>query len=315
MRYSVSCELTNACNLRCATCLPASGRARPGELLPGRLLAILAALYDRGVESVLFTGGEPFFRRDFPDVLRACMTIGLNTSVISSGTIFGRQAIEVLRETGTRVSVSFDGATAETHDRVRGSGMFDRALAGTRKLAETGVPFDLSVTLSGHNLDEVEEMARLSMLVGARRVFFSEVSRGGRAADNWDWLAIDGDRRKTIPDLVAAAGRAVFGEDVFASDDHCWVTGTSLHLDSTGRAYLCSEIAQRAPDQSIARLDEPGGVERAMIRLDGERHGHRTCLYETFASEHVSLVQVHDRPCAVLALGAARIPFRRSERR
>lgn len=303
MSFAVSWEFTNACHLRCKTCLPASGRPREGELPTSRVLGLLAELAQEGCDRILFTGGEPLYRPDFAEVLGEAARQGMITEVITSGTLGSRKALEAIRAAGTRLSVSFDGARAQTHDLVRGDGMFERAVAGCRRFAAAGIPIDMSVTISRVNVAELAEIARLGRDLGCRRVFFSEVSKAGRAEDNWSLLALTTGQRHGLPEAVHEAAAAVFGDEEFADDDSCWVTGRSLYLDSRGRAFLCAEIAQRDPARYIADLSTPDGLPRAMEALGSERHGHRRCLYESVASRHVSLITVHERPCAVLALG------------
>ena len=302
MSFALSWELTNACHLRCKTCLPASGRPRPGELSTAQTLGVLRELARAGADRVLFTGGEPLFRPDFADVLTAAAEIGMVTEAITSGTLASRRALAAIKDANTRLSVSFDGARPETHDLVRGDGMFARAVAGCRRFAAEGIPFDLSVTISRVNVRELADVARLGRDLSCRRVFFSEVSRAGRAADNWALLALTPSQRHGLPEAVAEVAASVFGDDGLLADDSCWVTGKSLYLDACGRAYLCAEIAQRDSGRHVADLTKPDGTRRALMALRGEWHGHRLCLYESFASAHVSLIAVHDRPCAVLAL-------------
>jgi len=303
LSLSVSWEFTNACHLRCRTCLPASGLARPGELSTAQCVALLDELAGVGVTSVLFTGGEPLFRRDFADVLNHAAGLGLTTEAITSGTLGSRRAMDAIRAARTRLSVSFDGAGAWTHDLVRGDGMFERAVAGCARFAEAGVQFDLSVTVFRGNVHELVEIATLGQDLGCRRVFFSEVSRAGRAADNWELLGLTESQHQLLPAAVADVARSVFGDGELAADDSCWVAGDSLYVDSQGKAFLCAEIAQQDRRRAVADLTRPDGVQTAVAAVHRERHGHRRCLYESFASEHVSLVLVHDRPCAVLALG------------
>jgi len=302
LSLSLSWEFTNACHLRCRTCLPASGLARPGELSTAQCVALLDDLAGAGVTRVLFTGGEPLFRRDFADVLNHAARLGMTTEAITSGTLGSRRAMDAIQAAGTRLSVSFDGAGPRTHDLVRGGGMFERAVAGCARFAEAGVPFDLSVTVSRPNVHELIEIAALGQDLGCHRVFFSEVSRAGRAADNWKLLGLTEGQHRRLPAAVAAVARSVFGDGELAADDSCWVVGDGMYVDSRGQAFLCAEIAQQDHGRAIADLTRPDGVRMAMAAMRRELHGHRRCLYESFASEHVSLVLVHNRPCAVLAL-------------
>lgn len=302
MTVSVSWEFTNSCHLRCKTCLPASGFARAGELTTGQALAMLGGLAGAGVAELLLTGGEPFFRRDFADVLRHAADLGMATAVITSGTLGSRRAMAAVRAARTRLSVSFDGAGPATHDLIRGDGTFARATAACERFASSGIPFDLSVTISRPNAHELAAIATLGRDLGCHRVYFSEVSRSGRAAQNWDLLELTASQHSGLPAAVAEAAASVFGDGQLADDDSCWVTGHSLYINSRGHAYLCAEIAQQDARLAIADLTAPGGLEQAMEAVGQASHGHRRCLYESFASEHVSLTLVHDRPCAVLAL-------------
>jgi len=53
------------------------------------------------------------------------------------------------------VQVSFDGATAPVHDRIRGIGMFDRTVRGVRFLAETNVKYRLAITVMPQNYEDL----------------------------------------------------------------------------------------------------------------------------------------------------------------
>jgi hypothetical protein len=241
-------------------------------------------------------------------VLTHAAGLGLATAVITSGTLGSPRALTAVRATGVRLSVSFDGAGPATHDLIRGHGTFARAVAACQQFASWGIPFDLSVTISRPNVNELADLAALGHELGCRRVYFSEVSRAGRAAQNWDLLGLTASQHSGLPSAVAGVARSVFGDGDLAADDSCWVTGESLYINSQGRAFLCAEIAQHRPGQAIADLTAPDGVRQAMDVVARARHGHRQCLYESFASEHVSLTFVHDRPCAVLALGRLAAP-------
>ena len=67
-------------------------------------------------------------------------------------------------ETGIRrVSISFDvGRIFETHDQFRGTGAFDAAIEGFKKLRKLGVSMQINSTIARHNyerLDDVYQMA------------------------------------------------------------------------------------------------------------------------------------------------------------
>jgi radical SAM protein with 4Fe4S-binding SPASM domain len=65
------------------------------------------------------------------------------------------------------VSVSLDGADAETHEWVRGvPGCFDAALEGLRNLVEAGFRPQVIMTIMRHNKDQMEPAVQLAERLG-----------------------------------------------------------------------------------------------------------------------------------------------------
>jgi MoaA/NifB/PqqE/SkfB family radical SAM enzyme len=75
------------------------------------------------------TGGEPLLRRDRFDITDLATSHGLHPCVTTNGLLITEEAA---RDFAARrlvwLSISPDGATAATNDRVRGAGTFDRVL-------------------------------------------------------------------------------------------------------------------------------------------------------------------------------------------
>jgi len=66
-----------------------------------------------------------------------------------------------------RVSVSFDGADAATHDIFRGRGAFDLAVKGIKALDADGIPFQINTTVARHNVHQMPETLALAKSLGA----------------------------------------------------------------------------------------------------------------------------------------------------
>jgi MoaA/NifB/PqqE/SkfB family radical SAM enzyme/SAM-dependent methyltransferase len=179
-------QVNNACNLACVHCLVSSGPGKaPG--LPGQhLRALLDRAVALGLERLYVTGGEPFVRSDIFDLLlHATETHGLETIVLTNATVF-RGAIEAKLRTLdpalVRFQVSLDGASAETNDRIRGAGTFQRALDGARILADRGFAVSLSTVVAEENLAELPMLPALACSVGAQSQHLMWAHKRGRAA-------------------------------------------------------------------------------------------------------------------------------------
>jgi radical SAM protein with 4Fe4S-binding SPASM domain len=116
----------------------------------------------------VLSGGEPLFRPDIFDIARHATDAGLIVALATNGTLIDEDVALKIKESGVRrVSISFDGADAPTHDIFRGQGAFDLALAGMGHLRDVGVPYQINTTVARHNVDQMPETLALAKELGA----------------------------------------------------------------------------------------------------------------------------------------------------
>jgi MoaA/NifB/PqqE/SkfB family radical SAM enzyme len=131
-------EITARCPLNCDYCYNASPK-RVRELTEAELLDVADQLIDMKVFGVCVTGGEPFSRPDFLDVVERLRAGGVAVSTMTSGWHIDRAMAERLVGKLDAISVSLDGPTAEVHDRIRRrAGSFERAVAAIGHLKAVG---------------------------------------------------------------------------------------------------------------------------------------------------------------------------------
>ncbi|MDO5716318.1 MAG: radical SAM protein [Tissierellia bacterium] len=79
-------QLTRQCNLRCSYCYNRENLC-PVDATQGEVLRkILKNLRKAGVETVVFTGGEPMVRKDFPELVERALKEGMCVQVLTNGT-------------------------------------------------------------------------------------------------------------------------------------------------------------------------------------------------------------------------------------
>jgi radical SAM protein with 4Fe4S-binding SPASM domain len=85
---------------------------------------------------------------------------------------------------GVVVQVSLEGVRAESHERVRGEGSFERTLAGIRLLVAGGLAPRICVTFTemAHNFDELPDLLAMVDGWGVGRFVSGTLVQGGRAA-------------------------------------------------------------------------------------------------------------------------------------
>jgi len=126
------------------------------------------------------TGGEPFLRRDFFNVLEKLKNNGFDTFILSNGTLIDRDKAEALAKFAVKgVQVSIEGSE-NTHDAIRGPGSFKSSIQGIRNLLEAGLTVTLNTTLSDMNAACFMDVIELASSLGVQRVGFSRLVPAGR---------------------------------------------------------------------------------------------------------------------------------------
>jgi uncharacterized Fe-S cluster-containing radical SAM superfamily protein len=185
------------CNLACDYCCSRSSpRARARRLpvdVAARACEEFAGL---GGREILLTGGEPFLVPELPEIIDAAahwapVTVLTNAMLLQRGS--RRRALDRLDPGSVTMQVSLDSGTPALHDRHRGAGSFDRALAGIALLRELGFRVRVAATVDAA---DAHEQAGLDDLLDAHGIpagdrLVRPVARQG-FADHGVPLTIDG---------------------------------------------------------------------------------------------------------------------------
>ncbi len=163
-------ETTAGCNLACIHCrrMTVADQLLPQDLNTRESLDLVDQIAAFARPILVLSGGEPLYRPDIFDIARHASDAGLIVALATNGTLIDAEVALQIKQAGVRrVSVSFDGADAPTHDRFRGAGTFERALAGMAHLRRAGVPYQINTTVARHNLDQMPETLALAKELGA----------------------------------------------------------------------------------------------------------------------------------------------------
>jgi heme b synthase len=166
----IAWEVTRSCNLNCIHCRAAAQRGPyPGELNTEEALRLIDAIVSFSQPVVILTGGEPLLRPDIYDLADYGTRQGLRMVMAPNGTLLDAEKAARLKASGIqRVSISLDGATAESHDRFRQvDGAFAGALRGIEFLKEAGLEFQINTTVTLKNYHELPPLLDLAVRLGA----------------------------------------------------------------------------------------------------------------------------------------------------
>ena len=155
------------CNITCTHCfISCSPKNHSHELMSlADVEGRLAEARTLGIREYYFTGGEPFMNRDLLPMLEATLKQGPAT-VLTNGMLLRPDVCERLRaladasDYSLDIRVSIDGFDRETHDAIRGDGVWDRVMIGLRNLADAGINPVITVTEAAEGVGSAEGRAR-----------------------------------------------------------------------------------------------------------------------------------------------------------
>lgn len=181
-------ETTKACLLACRHCRArAIRKALPDELTHEESIQLIDQLTDFGdpYPALLLTGGDPLMRDDFFDLVRYAKQKGIYVAVAASVTAkLGEETIYRMKEMGVDImSLSLDGASPETHDRLRGvRGTWQETIRDLNLATKAGLRTQINTTVMRSNVRELADIFHIAKMNGAVawEVFF--LIRTGRGA-------------------------------------------------------------------------------------------------------------------------------------
>ncbi|MDW7725703.1 MAG: PqqD family peptide modification chaperone [Candidatus Methanoperedens sp.] len=197
-------DITEECNLHCAHCYNSDGHTRENELSAEEIKRALEEMSIYGVENISFSGGEPFIRKDFLEIVRFAAGLGFKSvNVATNGTLIDRGIAERLKIANLNVQVSIDGDTAEIHDGMRDiEGAFDKAVGGIKLLLEKGVNISVNTTATKLNVDRIPNIIQLMQDLCVKNYRVQGMMAMGRGKMNLKELGLEPGRMKELVEYL-----------------------------------------------------------------------------------------------------------------
>lgn len=175
-------HITERCNLRCSHCY--QDNYQRNELSFTALLKILEQFKEllqackqyRGNQikaHITITGGEPFVRDDFFDLLEVFASHSqlFSFAILTNGTFIDDSKAKLLSKLNPAfIQVSIEG-TETTHDGIRGKGNFAQTVATIKRLHANQIRTMISFTAHRKNFREFNEVAKLGQKLGVNKVW------------------------------------------------------------------------------------------------------------------------------------------------
>jgi len=337
-------KLTSRCNLRCVMCK--YWQTTTEESLPSdRWRAVFGELAALGCRKVHFSGGEIFLRRDVLDLAESAVGLGLKVNLTTNGTLIDRDRARRIGAIGVNsVSVSLDGPTARSHDRVRRRPQaFRRSVHAIRWMRSSSdrVRVRINFVVMRKNFRRLPEMVRLAGELGAEDLLPMPVDEGGERRHRLSAAEILEHNREVAPAVLELRRRygfstapalvypfGVTAEEVRLSARGLYARGTFarraclapwLHtfFAWNGDAFLCCMTNNRMEPlgnvgrQSVAEVFHGPGYARVREDFAAGRHQASCHRCDLFLRENARLHAALDEarhPLGPVAEGTRREP-------
>ena len=112
--------ITARCNLTCEQCNIIYANSDVRECSLDEIERIADNFVDMGVAIVLLTGGEPFARKDLPEIIYAFESRGIHVRMQTNGFATEEQIAKAVESGGRDISISLDSLNPEKQDNING---------------------------------------------------------------------------------------------------------------------------------------------------------------------------------------------------
>jgi MoaA/NifB/PqqE/SkfB family radical SAM enzyme len=177
-------EVTNRCNLLCATCPRTFFTREPLKTLSFDEFVYIGDQFPEMRRAVLHGIGEPLLNRELPRMIRYLKERDVEVLFNSNGTLLTPEWQEDLARSGLdEFRCSIDGAKPETYARVRGADLLHKIEVGLAGLIETMVRLKVDkprisiwCVATKENLSELPDLVQLAARLGVPEVYLQRMT-------------------------------------------------------------------------------------------------------------------------------------------
>ena len=165
-------SITGKCNFHCRHCYMDAPNEALGDLSTEEAFDLIDQMAECGVQNISITGGEPFIRKDFWDLIDRIITHKIRVHTIcSNGWLLNNTVLDNFECRGIKPSfqISFDGVG--WHDWMRGvPGAEEAALRAFELCYKRGFQATASVCIHRGNLHTLPQTVEILHKVGVKRI-------------------------------------------------------------------------------------------------------------------------------------------------
>ncbi len=202
--------ITDRCNLRCLYCMPQQGlewEKRSTLLTYEEIVRLLKIYSTLGITKLRFTGGEPFLRKDFMQLLRTVVRANLfaQISITTNGTLTAPHVAELKDLQIHSINLSADTLNAQRFFEITRRNDLSAVQQTLDLLLHHGITTRINaIIMNGKNEEDIFELAALTKDLPVDVRFIEEMPFNGTGhltPLKWNFAAIIDEVQKHFPSL------------------------------------------------------------------------------------------------------------------
>ncbi len=181
-------NITNRCNLKCDHCyMAADAHERPEQLSDEEAIDLVRRLGEAGVPLLFVSGGEPFVRRNFWEIVEEAHAQGMRLVVSTNCTTITRDVAKRLKSLGVDFVATSLYGPAGFHDAMVGvPGTRDKVVEAVRILREEGVGVALKTAVSKQTWPHIYDLIQEAKDLDAGLIYLCDLITSGRSEGEED---------------------------------------------------------------------------------------------------------------------------------
>jgi len=242
---SMLMEVCHTCNENCIHCCLNEHKSS------GLKLHQYYQLFDQMVEAgtlfVILTGGEPFTRLDFMEIVKSARDHYLSVTIFTNGVLLTKKIVQELKKLFVQeVHISLYSASPNVHDEItKTKGSFKKSVRALKWLVEAGITTRIKCPLMNKNCDDVDDLKKLAQEMKVNVQFTSVITSKNNGNDSTQSLRMTEDQMK----VVLADGKIDKHSFVPINfSDHpedcvpCDVVFNGGSIDPYGNVFVCNQL-------------------------------------------------------------------------
>lgn len=297
---SVLIEVCYKCNEQCVHCFLENHFTRGLSLAQHKLL--LDQLVQAGTFFIIYSGGEPFIRDDFLNIVEEARKRRISVTIFTNGTLINKAIAESLNYLSiNEVHISLYSAKPDIHDSItRIPGSFLKSICAIKLLKSNNVSVRIKTPLMKHTVNNYNELLSLAHSLNTEIQFTTVITAKNNGDVSTINYRINDDQ---LRDIITDTNIFEYSNTRVSYTDYldcipCDAVFNAGAIDPLGDVYVCNQLRVKVGNvlekhfQDIWQNSEPLNHLR-QIKLK-DLHECKECTVFQFCSRCPGLALLED---------------------